>query len=200
MTTTRYYATSRDPANPQGWTNPDNILNAEDDVCTEKIVLLGSGYKRLQVYFTIILPITAIISAERINAKGTWTADILSEAGFELNYTSSGGVHVDKYVPVGRGTTVCLNSQWNSGAALNLAPYLISLSDLNSGNFLAYGYLQTTGMAPNAHAYIDAVYIEVDYTIPSAAVTRGDGLTWITALKKWNTYKSRFQPLKVRRL
>jgi hypothetical protein len=182
MTTARFYATDYDHANPDGWLNvgggaPTNIIGAGDDSCIEKVILAGNVIKRLRVYFTIALPPTAIVSAERMNAKGTWTSNNPSEAGFELNYTDTLGNHIDNYVPVGKGTVVCAGSQWNSGNILKIwtdppgGLGKISIADLNAGNFLAYAYAHSTGLGNNLDALVDSVYIEVDYTLP---VTGGE--------------------------
>jgi hypothetical protein len=186
LTTARFYATDYDHANPDSWINPANIVGAADEACTEKTILTGSITKRLRVYFTINLPPTAIIDDERANSKGTFTFDYgTPDAGLNLVFISQGGFNMNDYFSVGKGSFACAGSQWGgTGLSLGTSPYWISLADLNSGNFTARIYVTGTGLSNNTHAYLDSVYLEIDYHLPSVGGMVGDGLTLVALLRR----------------
>jgi hypothetical protein len=193
--------------NEAAWVNPNNILGVEDVVCTTKTVTGMAGADLYIGFPTFGLPANAVISAARIGLKGVWFSKIPSSEGnylifflYDNSYHYVGQVSVPK---VGN-SSACSESAYYVGTIASLyLPYL-TVALLNGGSWneaFLEAYCSVVG--DKTYNSADSVYLEVDYTVPAAGATVGDGLTWITAMKKFKDLaKPRFPsvPLTRRRL
>ena len=186
------------PANYQDlntWTNPAYMTGVEDNLCAYKYIAANTAENDIVNLsgYGFDIPIAATITKETIAIRqGMYPTSIETSTSFNVTYGAS-TVGLD-------GTKVhnlCPSSAWNT---LDIPSYLwIPVADLNAENFTSYVKRATSAVCPANDVRVDAVYIEVSFTVPSAAEGAvKDGLAWISQCKPKG--RSLNTPLFIRRM
>jgi hypothetical protein len=188
MTIVRCYPSALGTNN--GWSLPARAEKKEDDSCTYLSVALSGTYDLfLNTYkdnggignpFNI--PAGATITRETIGIKGGRDTFLgISSLTFYIKYLLSGinntvGVSAPEF-----GYSFDCSETTFSGHELDIPSYLwLTIAELNNEQFTTW----IEAVFANAGgggllAQCDAVYIEVEYTVPSTGVQEiGDGLTF----------------------
>jgi hypothetical protein len=164
-------------SNIGGWTNSNNALNIEDGVCASKGSLSPGYYACYVDTYGFNIPSNATINKVTVAIKSAMTAYIDDDVFFWWTY---GLTTIAAYNIV---YGVCADSGYrtNSLSPPSTMPTPAQINGIagNSGDsYTFFGWEHNDfGLA---NGYVDSMYIEIDYIVPSAVMLRrllvGQGL------------------------
>jgi hypothetical protein len=170
MTVIRKYPTAV-ISNPGTWLNTTNMLGESEatPLCGRKVTAETSYQKCYLGTYGFAIPADAIISRITFGVKGFKHVLYNPSHCYILLSVVHPGYEWQKSV-----TSVldaCSDSVWETADII--PPSYLTIDDLNTENFQTYVGIQTDNATYSVYGWIDAIYIEVEYTVPAVGVPVG---------------------------
>jgi len=180
MPTVRKYAGSW-RNNTGSWDNPDYLLGEPDGSCAEKIVGNEAGTYDIEVYnFGFNLPSNAVITDLRHGFVAWYNHSLYDVSGADLQAR----------LTILDSTFVCSSAYGSTGGCeraverKNVSDISeakpVTADDLNTENFTFIVRLHRAVPPYGIYTgYVDACFIDVEYTVPVAKKILGDGIIFV---------------------
>jgi len=173
MTVVRKYPTEY--VNEGAWANPQYILGEADNQCATKLTTSTSPLKLYCKTFGFNIPADATIIRVTLGAKAQYP--VAYPHSLLLMYFKLGS-YLWGWAPSSISSLNCALTFWQTDN-IDLGVIPITVADLNNETFQVWLQISSDDGVNSAIAFGDAVYLEVEYTVPALARMVGDGLTWV---------------------
>lgn len=185
MVTVRKYAT--DTGENEGWSNPANSNGAPDGLCSGRVLAAPGTAKLYKKTYGFSIPAGSLITAVYVGGY------------YRTNGTPN--VHLTE-VCIVKGSTYWCSSADVAGdffcsdciefKSLNCQSIMgFTVDELNNEEFETFAEAEYGGMGSGLSIhYLDAIYVEVEYSIPAVGAPYGDGLSWVVQMLQRKNIKN----------
>jgi len=175
----------------QDYTNGANMLGVPDAVCATKPVLAGqTKYEDVTTFkdsgavlIADAIPAGSTLNHAYIGLHGSYSVlNVLLAQNAKIQKTGDANVYGATNAPA--NLTCPALGVSNAEVQIDQFHFVFTMEDYRTQNFACW-VEAVNGSAGLATFYCDAVWIRIDYTAPAvAAGGMGDGLTWVSMLKR----------------